>query len=502
MEKEPMNSPVKLTIGILVSNRIQFIRKVMEGMKPLLEGIPSELIAIDTKGAEGDGSIEIVKEYTDNIYPFTWCNDFSKARNVVLERAKGEWLLSLDDDEVFEGAQELIEFLQNEAGNPYRTGSLVIRNYDGEGGFTAGTAVRLFRRSQGTRWVGAVHEYINDANPPTKQLSCVIHHYGYAFQSLEEAQKHQERNVSILRHELEKSGYTPHLCAQMTQELIYLETSTDEGFRFAQDALLKLREENQLLNPASQYIMYATVLYYIRKQDIPGAMAQTELLQKEYPLLKITRLTLHGICANLALEQKDLHGMLKHALAYTELWDWKQTHPVEAASQIVLGLGQYCEERYYFRVLHIGAAAANELENFTTAKLFWNRFPWKAEGFDASLYQQDLSNTLQGYKRVLLLQKQQSELLGQFMVLEQAALEAALLEKSGQLAVAEEYRTAMRQLLSVLQNTLQPLLCESSPTTEAMKTIGTKPSENDLRHIKELFQKECENLLNKNKTGE
>ena len=113
-----------------------------------------------------------------------------------------------------------------------------------------------------------------------------------------------------------------------------------------------------------------------------------------------------------------------------------------------------------------------------------------------------ISSFVSSRDSVLLLQKQQSELLGQFMVLEQAALEAALLEKSGQLAVAEEYRTAMRQLLSVLQNTLQPLLCESSPTTEAMKTIGTKPSENDMRHIKELFQKECENLLNKNKTGE
>ena len=114
MEHELIISPVKLTIGMLVSNRVHLIRKVMEGIKPLLLEIPAELIVVDTKGTEGDGSIDIVKEYTDKIYSFTWCNDFSKARNVILEHAQGEWYLALDDDEIFEGTQEIIDFLQGD----------------------------------------------------------------------------------------------------------------------------------------------------------------------------------------------------------------------------------------------------------------------------------------------------------------------------------------------------------------------------------------------------
>ena len=71
MKTEFVKSDIKLTIGLLVSNRIKYIRQVMEALKPLLESVPCELIAVDTKGAEGDGSIDVVREYIDQIYPFT-----------------------------------------------------------------------------------------------------------------------------------------------------------------------------------------------------------------------------------------------------------------------------------------------------------------------------------------------------------------------------------------------------------------------------------------------
>ena len=53
---------------MLVSNHINTIRNCMESIKPLLDAIPSELVVLDTKGEETDGSIDIVREYTDKIY--------------------------------------------------------------------------------------------------------------------------------------------------------------------------------------------------------------------------------------------------------------------------------------------------------------------------------------------------------------------------------------------------------------------------------------------------
>ena len=47
---EYIKSDIKLTIGILVSNRKQYIRNAMEALQLLLKAIPSELIIVDTKG--------------------------------------------------------------------------------------------------------------------------------------------------------------------------------------------------------------------------------------------------------------------------------------------------------------------------------------------------------------------------------------------------------------------------------------------------------------------
>lgn len=108
----PKTKPLLLTISLLVSNRIDTIRKCMDSIKPILDSIPSELIVVDTGST--DGSIDIVREYTDNIVSFDWCDDFAAARNAGLEHAKGEWFLYLDDDEWFEDVTTIIDFFQSE----------------------------------------------------------------------------------------------------------------------------------------------------------------------------------------------------------------------------------------------------------------------------------------------------------------------------------------------------------------------------------------------------
>ena len=71
-----------LTISILASNRKDTLPKTLESIKPILDNVSSELIVADT-GCDED-LLEIIRKYTDKIEKFTWCTDFSKARNTIV----------------------------------------------------------------------------------------------------------------------------------------------------------------------------------------------------------------------------------------------------------------------------------------------------------------------------------------------------------------------------------------------------------------------------------
>ncbi len=57
-----------------------------------------ELIVIDTGST--DQTATIAADNGALVFPFTWCDDFSAARNFSLEKATKKWALCLDIDEI------------------------------------------------------------------------------------------------------------------------------------------------------------------------------------------------------------------------------------------------------------------------------------------------------------------------------------------------------------------------------------------------------------------
>ena len=82
---------------LMVKDEEQNMERCLNSLQPLLKGIDSELIIVDT--GSSDGTVEIAKRYTDKVYFKQWFNDFSGMRNYSTSLAKGEWIFIVDADE-------------------------------------------------------------------------------------------------------------------------------------------------------------------------------------------------------------------------------------------------------------------------------------------------------------------------------------------------------------------------------------------------------------------
>lgn len=82
----------KLSAVLIVKNEEVMLGKCLQSIEWV-----DEIIICDT--GSKDKTIEIAGKYTDKIFFFDWCDDFSKARNYAKSFAIWEYILSIDADE-------------------------------------------------------------------------------------------------------------------------------------------------------------------------------------------------------------------------------------------------------------------------------------------------------------------------------------------------------------------------------------------------------------------
>lgn len=193
-----------LTISLLVSGRYDTTIKCLDSLKPLLSQIDSELILVDT-GCD-DALREKMLAYTEKIIPFTWCDDFAKARNAGLSQASGEWFLFLDDDEWFEDVTPIIDFFRSGEYKEYGQAVYLARNYVDKSGqtYVEEWVSRMIQRGEETHFEGKVHEALLPVVGKCKKIHAFVHHYGYAYDTEEEKIAHFKRNEQILSKLIEE----------------------------------------------------------------------------------------------------------------------------------------------------------------------------------------------------------------------------------------------------------------------------------------------------------
>lgn len=393
-----IQSEIKLSIGILVSNRIDTIRNCMDSLVPLLKELPSELIVLDTVGEATDGSADVAREYTDKVYRYEWCQNFADARNTCLKHATGEWFLFLDDDEWFDHVDDLLHFFKTDECETYCVGVFTIRNHIKDGQYVPTIAQRLIRRKTDTHFVGRIHETYNEAFPPVKHFESFLHHTGYLYTDPEKEKKHKERNVSLLRAELQEKGWTPISCAQLVQELLYDEETAKEGFDNCMEYILYFVKAGKGTHSAVQWMMTASVRYFLVHKTHEEALEQERYIRENFALSRMAAMVLAGVGVEAAVKGDGMEEILQQAERFAEHRSWLKKHPEEAIVQLQLDFSKYYEDVYAAEILQAGAKAANALQQQEKAYEFWQQFPWDAKEVTVINYREALLETLRGMK--------------------------------------------------------------------------------------------------------
>src|SRR5699024_6139977 len=86
------NLSYNLSVCFITKNEADRIRKCLDSVKHLAD----EIVVLDSGST--DGTVDIVKEYTDNVWVTDWPG-FGPQKQRCLEKATKDWVLFIDADE-------------------------------------------------------------------------------------------------------------------------------------------------------------------------------------------------------------------------------------------------------------------------------------------------------------------------------------------------------------------------------------------------------------------
>ena len=179
-----------------------------------------EIIIVDTGST--DKTKEIAKKYTKNIYDFKWVYDFSKARNFSFDKAKSEYIMWLDaDDIVLQQSVNEIKKWKRQDSNEDVLMCNYVTNYEKDyKPIFQYSRERIIKNKPNLRWQDPVHECI-------VPIGNVVYN----------------ENIKIYHHKVNK-------------------TYTDRNLNI----YLKMIKDNVKFSPRQQFY-YARELYYNNRID-------------------------------------------------------------------------------------------------------------------------------------------------------------------------------------------------------------------------------------------
>lgn len=240
-----------------------------------IDGAFDELVIVDTGSV--DGTVALIQQARDTrstlpiqFFTFTWCDDFSAARQFAFEKGTATWRGYLDADDVLPNAKKLRPTLKMIAERDPRANALsMVYNYTQDG--TCPQDVNRFVRwADGWKWQDEIHEHLVRTNGPKviAKTDLIVHHVRAAGQ----AQKSLARNKVICKAILARATANGDRRKQgMMSYYLGLYASHDEQFVTAAGYLISAKNNLQFTN-ISCYALCELARLSIRNGELSDAL--------------------------------------------------------------------------------------------------------------------------------------------------------------------------------------------------------------------------------------
>lgn len=193
---------LKISACYIVKNEAKNLAKSIKSLKNQV----NEIVVVDTGST--DNTIVVARKLGARVYNFPWQDDFSKARNFALSKAKGDWLILLDADEYF--TAKTAGNIRQVIRQAQQADALLIQmvNYDVDKAEIQDYfyQLRIVCNQQGLHYEGKIHEELKLSDGKSMKFFRIppemleIYHTGYA--SGVSRQK-LERNLRLLQQALD-----------------------------------------------------------------------------------------------------------------------------------------------------------------------------------------------------------------------------------------------------------------------------------------------------------
>ncbi|AJH01325.2 glycosyl transferase [Clostridium beijerinckii] len=228
-----------LSLCMIVKNEEENIKNCLSKVDNFID----EIIIVDTGST--DNTKAIVSKFTDKVYEFRWCNDFSKARNFSISKSSNDWILILDADEFITdfSRDKLHEFI-NDSLNQNKVGRIQRVNImeDSSGNKKYVERVNRLFNKRYFHYEGIIHEQIvalDGKTYETGDVNITADHVGYTKEVLNRTDK-LKRNIYLLKEAIKDKFDDPYLYFQLGKSYYMLKDYRTSIFYFEKALCFKL----------------------------------------------------------------------------------------------------------------------------------------------------------------------------------------------------------------------------------------------------------------------